>query len=74
MTVYFHVKYCKLSHKTPKVVENTIKWLKQEYESIFEDRSGYMTVHRYKINSYIGMTPDYNEGGTVKISMIDYIR
>ena len=32
-----------------------------------------MTVHRGKIHNYLGVILDYTEGGTVKVSMIDYI-
>ena len=35
MNVCFHVEYCKLSHNYPKVVGNTITWIKQYYEIIF---------------------------------------
>ena len=31
-----------------------------------------MSVHQGKIHNYLGTTLDYNEGGTVKVSMIDY--
>jgi hypothetical protein len=37
MTICFHVDDCKLSHRQPKVMDKMIKWLRQEYESIFED-------------------------------------
>ena len=45
MNVYLHVDDCKLSHNRPKLVGKTITWLKQEYERIFEDGSGEMTVY-----------------------------
>ena len=32
-----------------------------------------MTFHRGKVHDYLMMTLDYTEGGTVKVSMIDYI-
>jgi hypothetical protein len=44
MTICFHLDNCKLSHANPKVMDNMIAWLKQEYESIFEDESGKMVV------------------------------
>ena len=69
MTVCFHVDDCKLSHKIPKVVGKTITWLNQEYESIFEDSSGEITVHQLKVHNYLGMTLDSTEGGTVKVSI-----
>ena len=45
MTVCFHVDDCKLSHESPEVIDETIAWLRDEYESIFEDGSGAMKVH-----------------------------
>ncbi len=46
LTICFHVNDCKLSHVTSQVLEDTISWLQQDYESIFKDRSGKMKVHR----------------------------
>jgi hypothetical protein len=50
-----------------------IEYLRQEYESIFEDGSGAMTVSRGKIHKYLGMTLDYTVRGQVKITMFDYV-
>ena len=50
-----------------------VTWIKQKYESSFEDVSGEMTIHQGKIQNYLEMTLDYTESGTVKVSMIDYI-
>ena len=36
MTICFHVDDCKLSHAKKKAVDRMIRWLKREYESIFE--------------------------------------
>ncbi len=45
MTIaFFHVDDCKLSHKDPKEIDDMIKWLRTEYESIFEDGSGKTSV------------------------------
>ena len=73
MTICFHVDDCKLSHVSTKVMDKTIKWLKREYESIFEDGSGKMAVSRGKVHKYLGMTLDYTTKGQVKITMYDYI-
>ncbi len=73
MTICFHVDDCKLSHRKPKVMDGMIKYLRQEYESIFEDGSGKMTVSRGKLHKYLGMTLDYSVRGQIKISMIDYV-
>ncbi len=45
-TICFHVDDCKISHKSSKVLDETIAWLQRDYESIFEDGSGEMKVHR----------------------------
>jgi hypothetical protein len=44
--ICFRVDDCKVSHKLAQVVDEAIKWLRQDYESIFEDGSGAMVVHR----------------------------
>jgi hypothetical protein len=46
ITVCFHVDDFKISHECTKVVDAMIKWLRAEYESIFEDGSGVMKVLR----------------------------
>ena len=73
MTIAYHVDDCKMSHVSSKVMDDTIEWLRSEYESIFEDGSGAMTVHRGKVLKYLGMTLDYSVKGQVQISMNDYI-
>jgi hypothetical protein len=74
LTICFHVDDCKLSHVSPKVMDDMIAWLKQEYESIFEDSSGQMVVSRGKTHKYLGMTLDYTTTGQVKITMFDYVQ
>ena len=73
MTICFHVDDCKLSHRKSTVMDDMIQWLRQEYESIFEDGSGEMTVSRGKVHTYLGMMLDYTVSGQVKITMFDYI-
>jgi hypothetical protein len=73
MTICFHVDDCKLSHRKRKANDRMIKWLRREYESIFEDGSGKMTVSRGKVHEYLGMTLDYTVRGRVMISMFGYI-
>jgi hypothetical protein len=73
MTICFHVDDCKLSHRKTKVMDRMIEHLRQEYERIFEDGSGAMTVSRGKVHKYLGMTLDYTVRGQVKITMFDYI-
>ena len=45
LTICFHVDDCKILHVSPKVVDETLDWLHDNYESIFEDGSGKMKVH-----------------------------
>ena len=44
LTICFHVDDCKISHESTPVVDNTISWLKEDYEVLFEDGSGAMKV------------------------------
>ena len=44
ITICFHVDDCKISHVGKKVVDYTIAWLREEYESIFTDGTGKMKV------------------------------
>ena len=60
LTVCFHVDDCKISHVSPKVVDETIEWLRSEYEHIIEDGSGLMKDHRGKTHKYLGMTLDFS--------------
>lgn len=73
-TICFHVDDCKISHKSSKVLDQTIAWLRRDYESIFEDGSGEMKVHRGKIHKYLGMTLDFSTKRQVTISMFDYVK
>jgi hypothetical protein len=54
-------------------MDSMVEYLRQEYESIFEEGSGAMTVSRGKIHKYLGMTLDYTVCGQVKIIMFDYV-
>ena len=62
-----------MSRCRSKVNYRMIKWLRQEYEGIFEDGSGNMTVSRGKVNKYLGTTLDYTVCGQVQITMIDFL-
>ncbi len=73
ITVCFHVDDCKISHEHPKVVDETINWLRAEYESIFEDGLGAMKVHRGKVHKYLGMTLDFSHKGQCTVTMYDYL-
>jgi hypothetical protein len=58
----------------PKVNDAFIEALRDEYESIFEDGSGKMTVTRGKKHTYLGMQLDYSVPGQVSVSMFGYIQ
>jgi hypothetical protein len=73
ITVCFHVDDCKISHEHPKVVDETIGWLRAKYESMFEDGSGAMKVHRGKVHKYLGMTLDFSHKGQCIVTMHDYL-
>ena len=73
MTICFHVDDCKLSHLNPKVMDDMITHLHKEYENIFEDGSGKMTLSRGQIHTYLEMKLDFSEKGHVKTTMFDYI-
>jgi hypothetical protein len=73
ITICFHLDGCKISHESGKVFDDTIDWLQAEYESIFEDGSGAMKVHRGKIHKYLGMLLDFSHKGQCCESMYDYV-
>jgi hypothetical protein len=73
MTIWFHVDNCKLRHWKTRFMDSMIEYLRQEYESIFEDWYGSMTVSRGKTLKYLGMTLEYTVRGQVKITMFDYV-
>ena len=72
-TICFHVDDCKLSHAEPKINDEFLEVLRQEYESIFEDGSGKMKVSRGKTHKYLGMEIDFTQERVCKVSMFDYI-
>ena len=73
ITICFHVDDCKISHEVPEVIDETIVWLKAEYESIFEDGSGEMKVHRGRVHKYLGMSLDFTNKGQCIVRMNDYV-
>ena len=73
MTICFHVDDCKILHVYTKVVNHTIDWLREEYESVFTDGSGKMKVARAKVHKYLGMTLDFTTPKIVKVTMLEYV-
>ena len=72
-TICFHVDDCKILHKSSKVLEHIIGWLRKEYKSVFKEGSGKMKIHYGKVHKFLGMTLDYTLKCRVQISMIDYV-
>ncbi len=73
ITICFHVDDCKISHESSAVIDDTIAWLRVEYEGIFEDGSGQMKVHWGKTHKYLGMSLDFSHKGQCRVTMHDYI-
>ena len=72
-TICYHVDDCKLIHRRRKFNDWMIKWHRQEYESIFEEGLGKMTVNIGKVHKYLGKTFDYIVRGQVQIMMIEFL-
>ena len=61
-------------HASKHVVDDVIEWLRKDYESVFEDGSGKMKVHRGNTHTYLGMTLDFPVKKQILISMTEYVR
>jgi hypothetical protein len=71
--VCFHVDDCKILHLTPKVIDKTIKWLRLEYENVFEDGTRQMKIHCSNTHKYLGMLLDFSHPNQCNVTMIDYV-
>ena len=71
--ICFHGDDCKILHVSTKVVDEAIEWLQTKYESIFEDGSVAMKVHRGKYHKYLGMALDYSHKGECHVTMYNYL-
>ena len=71
--ICFHVDGVILSHYNRKANDCMIEWLCQEYEIIFEDGSGKMSIIRGKVCEYLGITLDYTVCGQVRITMFSFV-
>ena len=58
-SILFHVDYCNLIQKGPKVNASFVGVPHNEYNSIFEDGSSRMKVNNGKVHNYIGMTLNF---------------
>ena len=72
--ILFHIYDCNLIHRERKENDCIIKWICQEYESIFEDGSAKMSLSRGKVNEYLRMTLNYTVCGQVRINMFSYTK
>ena len=64
----------KLSYRKRNNDYHTIEWTRQEYEIIFDDKSGNISVSRGKIHEYLVITLDYTVHGQVSITVNSYIK
>ena len=64
-TICWYVDDTKISHKDSKVVDWVISDLEQDF--------GTMTVTRGNKHTFVGIDIEFNEEGTVNLSMVDYI-
>ena len=71
--ILFHVDDWKLSHKHPKVNDNSIRIICEKNRIIFEYVSGEMQANRGKVQNYLGMKLYYTTVGQPNITMLDYI-
>ena len=71
--VVWNIGDIKFIHKSKKIVARMGKWLKKNYDILFEDGSVNMKISRCKIHDYLGTTLDFSETGEVNINMIPYI-
>jgi hypothetical protein len=73
-TICFNVDNCKISHESSAVIDDTIVWLRVEYESLFGDGLGQMKVQRGKTHKYLeGMSMVFSHKGQCQVTMHDYI-
>ncbi len=73
LIVYFPVDDCKISHLLPKVVDESIEWLRSKYEHVFEDGTREMKVPCGKTHKYLGITLDFSHDNQCRVTMIDYV-
>jgi hypothetical protein len=71
--ICFHIDDCKIYHESSAVIENTIAWLRNEYESIFKDGSGQIKIQRGKTHKFLGMSLDFSHKGQCQVTMHDCI-
>ena len=73
-TIFFHVDNCKISHKSSKVLDQIIDWLRQDFERVFKDGTGKLKLQQVKVHEYLGMTLHFSTKNQVKILMEEYVK
>jgi hypothetical protein len=63
----------KMSHVKPEAMDKTIKCLRQECKSMFEDGSGAMTVSCGEIHTHLGMKLDFTAACQVAVAMFEHL-
>jgi hypothetical protein len=71
-TFGFHVDDTILMGNTT-TTDKFIETLQEEYESVFEDGSGKLKVHRGKVHKYVSMALNFMTAGQVKVLMFDFV-
>jgi len=69
LTITWHVDDLKVSHKSKKVVNDFIQWIRNKYEDVTKVKPSHG-----KKNDYLAMMLDYSTPGVVKIDMEKYIK
>ena len=69
MTVIWPVDDLKISHENGDTVDALIRNISKRYR-----KEADLTIHRGKLNEYLGMKLDYQEQEKVKIDMTDYLK
>jgi hypothetical protein len=73
MTICWHVDDLKASHAKTKSMDRMIKYLRQEYKSIFKDGTAEMVVSQDKTHDYLVITLDCTIRVQAKITIFDYV-
>jgi hypothetical protein len=68
-TIRWHVEDLKISHVEPKVVDDVITLLEQEF-----GKEAPMTVQRGRVHNYLGMCLVFSSPGKLVVSMESYIK
>lgn len=73
LTVVCHVDDIKVSHVDRDVVDNTVTWFRNKYETLPGNKQGRMTVTCGRVHQYLGMSFHFRKNGSVHIGMLKYV-